>query len=222
MEVAAESGIAVAMTKMDVQPTTNILSGTATSGYAVSSVVEMTVETNGVLSDALREIRSAPEVLGNADIAMDLGLMMSTVVEEETAPLSVIRDVRIVVQPSGVLSATTVTTRNEIVVPDRLPPPLAVEGWGWDALVVEGLFRIIENMEPPWVTLNALEAAVLQFPTADRETLRRSIMTIMMSQRRCVVRLTRAGLRLGPRTDQEGNAFVELDLDYADRYNTSH
>jgi len=221
VEVATESGIAVVMTRMDVGPTTNTSSGTAMRGNAVSPVFEMTVAMNVILSDAPREIISAPEVLVNADIAVDLGVMMSTVVEQETAPSSVIRDVQMVVNPSGVLSTTTVTTRNEIVV-QWFPPLLAVEGWGRDALVVEGLFRIIENMERPWVTLNVLEAAVLQFPTADRETLRRSIMTIMMSQRRCVVRLTRAGLRLGPRTDREGNAFIELDLDYADRYNTSH
>jgi len=42
-------------------------------------------------------------------------------------------------------------------------------------------------------------------------------MTMMMSQRRYVVRLTRAGLRLGLRTNREGNAYIELDLDFADR-----
>jgi len=100
--------------------------------------------------------------------------------------------------------------------------PLAVEGWGRDVLMVEGVFHIIEGMEPPWITLNVLEAAALQFPNIDREVLRHTIMTILMSQRRCVIRLTRAGLRRGPRTDRDRNAFVELDLDYADRYSNSH
>jgi len=100
--------------------------------------------------------------------------------------------------------------------------PLAVEGWGRDAMMVEGIFRILEGMEPPWVTLSVLENAVIRFPHVNRDLLRHTIMTVLMSQRRCVVRLTRAGLRLGPRTDREGNAFVELDLDYADRYSNSH
>jgi len=65
-------------------------------------------------------------------------------------------------------------------------------------------------------------AATVRFPTMDRDILRRTIMTVMMTQRRCVVRLTRAGLRRGPRTDSDGNSFVELDLDYADRYSMSH
>jgi len=78
--------------------------------------------------------------------------------------------------------------------------------------MVEGIFQIIEGMEPPWITLNVLESAALRFPTVDRETLRLTIMTVMMTQRRVVVRLTRAGLRFGPRTDRDGNAFVELDL----------
>jgi len=100
--------------------------------------------------------------------------------------------------------------------------PLAGEGWGRDAHMVERIFRIIEGMEPPWVTVDVLEDVVLQFPTVNRETLLLVIMTVMMTQRRCVVRLTRAGLRLGPRVDRDGLAFVELDLDYAERYSNSH
>jgi len=94
--------------------------------------------------------------------------------------------------------------------------------WGRDAHMVEGIFQIIEGMEPPWITLNVLESAAVRFPTVDREILRLTIMTVIMTQRPCVVRLIRAGLRLGPRTDRDGNTFVELDLDYVDRYSTSH
>jgi len=98
----------------------------------------------------------------------------------------------------------------------------ASDNWMRDAHMVETIFQIIEGMEPPWVTINVLEVAVDRFPNVNREVLRHTIMTIMMTQRPCIVRLTRAGLRLGPRTDRDGNAFVELDLDFADRYSTSH
>jgi len=97
-----------------------------------------------------------------------------------------------------------------------------VDGWARDARMVEGIFQIMKNMEPTWITLNVLEVAAVRFPDVDRETLRLTIMTVMMSQRRCVVRLTHAGLRLGPRTDREGNAYIELDLDFPDRYSMSH
>jgi len=96
------------------------------------------------------------------------------------------------------------------------------DGWARDARMVEGIFQIMEGMEPPWVTLNILEIAVARYPEVDPETLRLTIMTVIMSQRRCVARLTRAGLRLGPRTDRNGNAFVELDFNFADRYSISH
>jgi len=99
---------------------------------------------------------------------------------------------------------------------------LAGDGWARDARMFEGIFQIMEGMEPPWITNNVLEAAVVRFPAVEREILRLTIMTMMMTQRRCVVRLTRAGLRLGPRIDREGSSFLELDLDYADRYSTSH
>jgi len=100
--------------------------------------------------------------------------------------------------------------------------PLATERWGRDAQIVEGLFQILEGMEPPWITVNVLEAAAVRFPNVDRESLRLTIMTMMMTQRRCLMRLTRAGLRRGPRIYRDGNFFIELDLDYADRYSTSH
>jgi len=88
--------------------------------------------------------------------------------------------------------------------------------------MVEGLFQIMEGIEPPWITVNVLEAAAVRFPNVDRESLRLTIMTMMMTQRRCLVRLRRAGLRRRPRIDRDGNSFIELDLDYADRYSTSH
>jgi len=97
-----------------------------------------------------------------------------------------------------------------------------VDGWVRDARILEGIFQIMESMEPPWITLNVLEVAAVRFSDVDRETLHLTIMTVMMAQRRCVVRLMRAGLRLGPRTEREENAYVELDLDFADRYSTSH
>jgi len=102
----------------------------------------------------------------------------------------------------------------------RLLPKL--RRWARDARMVEGIFQIMGGMEPPLITLDVMEVAAVRYPDVDRETLRFIIMTVLMSQRRCVVHLTRARLRLGPRTDREGNAFVELDLDFADRYSSSH
>jgi len=129
---------------------------------------------------------------------------------------------QIPIDPSLTVATDAVVAEGSVNATVNIMRPLAVEVWGRGTMMVEGIFRIIEGMEPPWITLNVLEIAAVQFPTVDCEVLRHTIMTILMSQRRCVVRLTRAGLRRGPRTDGEGNAFVELDLDYADRYSNSH
>jgi len=67
----------------------------------------------------------------------------------------------------GVAVSSDLFVAKEIDVSTDVMRPLAVEGWGRDALMVEGIFRIIENMEPPWITLNALETAALQFPGPD-------------------------------------------------------
>jgi len=124
----------------------------------------------------------------------------------------------------GSVSSESINITSEVVVgaPGRGGIALVAEGWARDAQVIEGIFRIMEGMEPPWMTIEVLEVATTRFPTVGREVLQRIIMTVMMKQRRCVVRLTRAGLRRGPRTDRDGNSFVELDLDFADRYSMSH
>jgi len=168
---------------------------------AQSTIDKITTEANTLLMITMESISV------KKDVSTETTALVCR--EQALAPLSV------------VLSRGQFAAR-DIAVPADAARTLAVEGWGRNALMVEGIFRIIENMEPPWITLNVLEAAALQFPTVDKEVLCHTIMMILMSQRCCVVRLTRAGLRLGPRMDREGNAFVELDLDYADRYSNSH
>jgi len=148
-------------------------------------------------------------VLSTDELMMSVSstsIVQSTITTEEIMPVSGIG-----------ISEMTVNVAGSVG-----PSALASEGWARDAQMVEGIFRIMEGMEPPWVTLDVLEAATIRFPTLDREMLRRTIMTVMMTQRRCVVRLTRAGLRGGARTDRDGNSYVELDLDFADRYSVSH
>jgi len=140
-------------------------------------------------------------------------------IERSQAPILPTSSVCSLTNTEGVASGSG---RSDGVMTDVGPLPRPAEGWARDAQMVEGIFRIMEGMEPPWITLDVLEAATVRFPTIDREMLRRTIMTVMMTQRRCVVRLTRAGLRRGARTDRDGNSFVELDLDFADRYSMSH
>jgi len=59
---------------------------------------------------------------------------------------------------------------------------LAAEGWGRDAMMLEGIFRILEGMEPPWVTLSVLENAVIRFPHVNPDLLRHTIMSYLREQ----------------------------------------
>jgi len=171
----------------------------------------------GVLMEVttMTEIREVDISVSNAEheaVARTDSTIVTTVACQSRTPMILSSNVE---SDAVVMGGNVGTTVN-------VAGPMAVESWGRDAMMVEGIFRIIEGMEPPWVTLSVLENAVIQFPNVNRDLLRHTIMTVLMSQRRCVVRLTRAGLRLGPRTDREWNAFVELDLDYADRYSNLH
>jgi len=179
-----------------------------TPDVAVGTFVAATPDTGNILrTDVAAEVPDTMVVLGAGVDRGNVGL-----------------------SPTRISSTTSVATGETAVIIGPPPAELqgrqarqpVVDGWAQDARMVEGIFQIMESLEPPWITLNVLEIAAVRFPDVDRETLRLTIMTVMMSQRRCVARLTRAGLRLGPRNDRDGNAYVELDLDFADRYSMSH
>jgi len=64
-------------------------------------------------------------------------------------------DPRLTVVTDAIVAEGSVNATANIV---RL---LAVEGCGRDAMMVEGIFRIIDGMEPPWITLNVLKIAAV-------------------------------------------------------------
>jgi len=194
---------------------------------------EILVAKEPTVSNATAATSNATAATSNATVATSNAterpsLAETTVATHPTVITIDLNDLIPVTSQAVPLTDVTVPTSDvsrDVVAPTVVVTaraPLATEAWARDALMVEAIFQIMEGMEPPWITLNILDAAALRFPAVDRETLRLTIMTMMMTQRRCIVRLTRAGVRLGPRTDRDGNSFVELDLDYAERYSTSH
>jgi len=81
---------------------------------------------------------------------------------------------------------------------------------------------MIEALPRPWSAYSAFEAASAQFPNIDRTALRMTVMALLMGQRRCVNRLTTTGLTTGPRRDENGAAYVELNNACADDYRNSY
>jgi len=83
-------------------------------------------------------------------------------------------EAEVVARQSG--SATVVAAAEVVVI---MAPSTAVtlgcqvrqpvvDRWARDACMVEGIFQIMEGMEPPWITLNVLEIAAVRFPDVDR------------------------------------------------------
>jgi len=196
--------VAISGTSVELDMTTSVGTSNATVGMA-DAVTTNTCEV--MLLDVVAKVAGPPIITGTGGnsseaVSVSRGSSSATVIAASEIEM--------------VIASLTADTQGR-----QMRQPV-VDGWARDARMVEGTFQIMESMEPPWITLNVLEVAVVRFPDIDRETLGLTIMTMMMSQRRCIVRLTRSGLRLGPRTDREGNAYIELDLDFADRYSTSH
>jgi len=94
--------------------------------------------------------------------------------------------------------------------------------WGRHGFVVAEIYKVMATMEPPWGSLCVYEAVARRFPEVDPTALQMTVLAVLMTQRQCVRDLTLAGARRGPRRDENGEVFIELDLVYANRYSDSY
>jgi len=105
------------------------------------------------------------------------------------------------------------------VAPTSVPN---VNEWGRHGFIVAEIYKILAMMEPPWGSLCVFEAASRRFPEVDPTALQMTFLAVLMTQRQCVRELNLAGARRGPRRDENGEVFIELDLVYANRYSNSY
>jgi len=105
---------------------------------------------------------------------------------------------------SGIIDAVPVATDREEIVSvgkntlDLEPEPVRVivlvDEWGRDTCANNEVCELLESMPRPWSTYRAFEAASAQFLNIDRAALRLAVMAVLMGQRRCVNRITVAGI----------------------------
>jgi len=85
--------------------------------------------------------------------------------------------------------------RNTVVLePEPVRVIVLVDEWGRDTCVINEICELLESMPRPWSAYRAIEAASAQFPNIDRAALRLALMAVLMGQRRCVNRITTAGI----------------------------
>jgi len=94
--------------------------------------------------------------------------------------------------------------------------------FGRDTCVVEEICQMIEGMSRSWSAYRAFEAATARFPNIDCAALRLTTMAVLMGQRRCINRMTNAGVQSGPRRDEDGAIYLELNSACADEYRNSY
>jgi len=94
--------------------------------------------------------------------------------------------------------------------------------FGRDTCVVDEICQMIEGMPKPWSAYRAFEAATARFPNIDRAALRLTTMAVLMGQRPCINRMTNAGMQSGPRRDEDGAIYLELNSACADEYRNSY
>jgi len=97
-----------------------------------------------------------------------------------------------------------------------------INTWGQHGFVVAEIYKVLASMEPPWGFLCVYEEMAKRFPAIDPTALQMAVLAVLMTQRQCVRDLTLAGARRGPRRDENGEVFIELDLVYANRYSDSY
>jgi len=97
-----------------------------------------------------------------------------------------------------------------------------ISDYGRHGFVKAEIHKLLGTMELPWVSMCVFEAASKLFPEVDPTALQMTIQAVLMTQRQCVRELTLAGARKGPRCDENGEVFIELDLVYANRFSDSY
>jgi len=97
-----------------------------------------------------------------------------------------------------------------------------INTWGQHGFVVAEVYKVLASMEPPWGSLCVYEEIARRFPAIEPSALQMTVLAVLMTQRQCVRDLTLAGARRGPRRDENGEVFIELDLVYANRYSDSY
>jgi len=93
--------------------------------------------------------------------------------------------------------------------------------FGRDTCVVNEVCQMIEAMPQPWSAYRAFEAAIARFPNIDRAAIRLTVLAVLMGQCRCINRMTTAGMQSGPRRDEDGSIYLELDNACANEYSNS-
>jgi len=96
-----------------------------------------------------------------------------------------------------------------------------VDEFGRDTCVVNEVCQMIEKMPRPWSAYRAFEAAIARFPNIDRSALCLTVLAVLMGQRRCINRMITAGMQSGPRRDEDGKIYLELNNACADEYRNS-
>jgi len=112
------------------------------------------------------------------------------------------------------------TSTGVVAVPTQVI--VLVDEWGRDTCVINEVCELIEEMPHPWSAYRAFEAASARFPNIDRAALRLAVIAVLMGQRRCVNRLTTAGLLGGSHRDEDGATYIELNNAFPNEYRNSY
>jgi len=126
--------------------------------------------------------------------------------------------INVPVRPGSLSTAATVPNSSS----DLTRITIWEDEFGRDTCVVNEVAQMIEEMAKPWSAYRAFEGATARFPNIDHAALRLTVLAVLMGQCRCVNRLTTAGMMSGPRRDEDGSIYLELNNACADDYRNSY
>jgi len=122
-------------------------------------------------------------------------------------------------------NSTMEISTNVTTIDDRVGTPSAtstMNEWGRHGFIITEIHMVLSTMEPPWGSLQVFEVMERRFPEVDKIALQMTVSAVLMTQRQCVRELTLAEARKGPRRDENGEVFIELDLVYANKFSDSY
>jgi len=102
--------------------------------------------------------------------------------------------IEVVPDATGRVAIVPVVRNTVVCEPEPVCVIVLLDEWGRNTCVINEICELLESMPRPWSAYRAFEAASAQFPNIDRAALRLVVMAVGMGQRRCVNRITTAGI----------------------------
>jgi len=165
----------------------------STTEAFVSHRVMTSEDTSAVPTSPVMSSLSSAQFTSTPDPILHPPIDVYTVPEEMSTP-DLLARVEYVPDVPACIAEAPVAGRSSTPDHESTHVVVLVDEFGRDTCVVNEVCQMMEEMPRPWSAYRVFEAATARFPNIDRAALRLTVLAVLMGQRRCINRVTMAGI----------------------------